>query len=113
MRCEIVRQEKFEGFLAQLLIGVLFLRADAEAIRHCIEPGGLGRFVQLKKYDELYSYAWWSFTRCFGYVAVPFACWKLIFRKDSVLDMGLRFRGLLSHFVAEVGDATSGMSTFW
>lgn len=66
-------------------------------VTQLVEPGGLGRFVQLKKYDELYSYAWWSFTRCFGYVAVPFACWKLIFRKDSVLDMGLRFRGLLSH----------------
>jgi membrane protease YdiL (CAAX protease family) len=60
-------------------------------------PGGLGRFVNIKKYNELYSYGWWSFSRCFGYVAIPLLTWKLCFRKDSLLDMGLRFRGLLSH----------------
>jgi membrane protease YdiL (CAAX protease family) len=60
-------------------------------------PGGLGGYVNLRRYNELYSYGWWSFARCFGYVVVPFAVWKLVFRKDSLLDMGLRLRGLLSH----------------
>ena len=60
-------------------------------------PGGLGRLVNLKRYNELYSYTWWAFSRCFGYVAVPMFAWKIIFRKDSLLDMGLRLRGLLSH----------------
>ncbi|HEV8244810.1 MAG TPA: hypothetical protein VGP93_03545, partial [Polyangiaceae bacterium] len=54
-------------------------------------------FLKLAKYDELYSYAWWSLARIVGYVLVPFPLWKLIFRKDSLLDMGLRGRGFLSH----------------
>jgi membrane protease YdiL (CAAX protease family) len=60
-------------------------------------PGGLGRYVNLKKYSELYSYGWWSFARVFGYVAIPFMAWKAIFRRDSLLDMGLRGRGFLKH----------------
>lgn len=46
---------------------------------------------------ELYGYGWWSFTRVFGYVVVPFAVWKIVFRRDSILDMGLRTRGLIKH----------------
>ncbi len=60
-------------------------------------PGGLGRFVDLRKYGELYSYSWWAFARVFGYVALPMAAWKLIFRRDSLLDMGLRVRGFRRH----------------
>ncbi len=26
-------------------------------------PGGLGRFVDTRKYGELYSFAWWAFNR--------------------------------------------------
>ena len=62
-----------------------------------LRPGGLGAFVHVKKYAELYGYAWWAFSRCFGYVVMPLAAWKVIFRKDSLLDMGLRVRGLVSH----------------
>jgi membrane protease YdiL (CAAX protease family) len=57
-------------------------------------PGGI---VNLRKYGELYGYSWWAFNRIFGYVAIPFVSWKIIFRKDSLLDMGLRVKGLLSH----------------
>ncbi|WP_437680432.1 CPBP family glutamic-type intramembrane protease [Sorangium sp. So ce131] len=53
--------------------------------------------VSLRRYDELYSYVWWSFTRVFGYVAIPMVAWKLCFPKDSLLDMGLRVRGLAQH----------------
>jgi membrane protease YdiL (CAAX protease family) len=62
-----------------------------------LAPGGLTWRVSLRRYDELYSYAWWSFTRVFGYVAVPFLCWKIFFPRDSLLDMGLRVRGLAKH----------------
>ncbi|MCC6556274.1 MAG: CPBP family intramembrane metalloprotease [Polyangiaceae bacterium] len=60
-------------------------------------PGGLGQYVSLRRYNELYSYAWWSFTRVAGYVALPMAAWKIFFPSDSLLDMGLRARGLLKH----------------
>jgi membrane protease YdiL (CAAX protease family) len=60
-------------------------------------PGGLGAHIDLKHYGELYSYGWWAFARVFGYVVVPFILWKIIFPKDSLLDMGLRVRGILSH----------------
>lgn len=60
-------------------------------------PFGLTSHVNLKKYDSLYSYGWWAFARVFGYVGIPLVSWKIIFHKDSILDMGLRVRGLLSH----------------
>lgn len=53
-------------------------------------------FLRLARYEELYGFAWWSGTRVFGYL-LPFAIWKLVFREDSLLDMGFRVRGLLRH----------------
>ena len=41
--------------------------------------------------------AWWAITRILGYTVIPFTVWKILFPKDSLLDMGLRVRGLLSH----------------
>lgn len=61
-----------------------------------LQNGGW-RFIKLEKYDELYSYGWWVFARVFGYVCVPLPLWKLLFPKDSLLDMGLRARGFFSH----------------
>jgi membrane protease YdiL (CAAX protease family) len=65
-------------------------------IRHdaSMTPGAL---VRLAKYDELYSYAWWAFTRVAGYVLVPLPLYKLVFSKESLLDMGLRMRGFSKH----------------
>jgi membrane protease YdiL (CAAX protease family) len=60
-------------------------------------PGGLGKYVQIRRFNDLYGYGWWAFTRVFGYIAFPMLAWKLIFRKDSLLDMGLRVKGLFSH----------------
>jgi membrane protease YdiL (CAAX protease family) len=60
-------------------------------------PGGFGALVDTRKYTELYGYGWWSFSRCFGYVVIPLVAWKVCFRKDSLLDMGLRIRGLRRH----------------
>jgi membrane protease YdiL (CAAX protease family) len=53
--------------------------------------------IKLMKYDELYSYAWWGFARIAGYVLIPFPIYKLIFRHDRLLDMGLRTRGFITH----------------
>ena len=72
-----------------------FLRAVEVA--QIAAPGGPGRYVDVKKYGELYSYGWWAFARVFGYVAIPMAAWKIFFRKDSLLDMGLRGRGFFKH----------------
>ncbi|NUP04708.1 MAG: CPBP family intramembrane metalloprotease [Polyangiaceae bacterium] len=60
-------------------------------------PFGLGEHVSLKKYGELYGLAWWTFTRVVGYTVIPFGVWKILFPKDSLLDLGLRTKGLLSH----------------
>jgi len=54
-------------------------------------------WLETGRCDELYSYTWWSLARVIGYVLVPLPLWKLLFRNDSLLDMGLRVRGFLSH----------------
>ncbi len=53
--------------------------------------------INLAKYDELYGYAWWAFTRFAGYVILPFPAYKFIFPQDKLLDMGLRLRGFVQH----------------
>lgn len=53
--------------------------------------------LNLAKYDDLYSYCWWVLARITGYVLIPFPLWKLLFPKDSLLDMGLRSRGFSKH----------------
>jgi membrane protease YdiL (CAAX protease family) len=55
------------------------------------------QWLKLDQYDELYAYAWWCFSRSLGYVVLPLVAWKLLFPKDSLLDMGLRGRGFLQH----------------
>lgn len=60
-------------------------------------PLGLGEHVSIRNYGELYALAWWVFTRVIGYTVIPFVTWKILFPKDSLLDMGLRTGGLLRH----------------
>jgi membrane protease YdiL (CAAX protease family) len=69
------------------------LQAQASGKAH----GGWGQYVDVRFYGELYGYGWWALTRVLGYTVIPFAVWKLIFRRDSLLDMGFRTKGLLSH----------------
>jgi membrane protease YdiL (CAAX protease family) len=52
--------------------------------------------IRLAKYDELYGFGWWAFARVAGYLS-PFAVWRLFFKEDSLLDMGLRTRGFFQH----------------
>src|SRR5262245_4254775 len=56
-------------------------------------PGGV---IDVELYDELYMRTWWAFTRVGGYVA-PLLAWRLFFRRDSMLDFGLRPRGFGEH----------------
>jgi membrane protease YdiL (CAAX protease family) len=53
--------------------------------------------VSIKKYGELYALGWWTFTRVVGYTIIPFGFWKIAFPRDSLLDLGLRIKGLASH----------------
>ncbi len=53
-------------------------------------------WVKWQRYDELYGYGWWAGTRIFGYL-MPFAIWKVAFRKDSLRDLGLRTKGFFDH----------------
>jgi len=69
------------------------VEAQAQGAAH----GGWGRYVDVRFYGELYGYAWWAFTRVFGYTVLPLLAWKILFRKDSLLDMGFRTKGLLDH----------------
>jgi membrane protease YdiL (CAAX protease family) len=55
------------------------------------------RAIKLVKYDELYGLSWWVISRVAGYAVVPFAAWKVCFRQDSLLDMGLRVSGFFKH----------------
>jgi len=62
--------------------------------RHeAVHPDG---WIDLGTYDELYLRAWWAFTRIGGYV-LPLCAWPLFFRKDSLLDFGLRPTGFREH----------------
>ncbi len=60
-------------------------------------PLGLGHHVSVTHYRQLYALYWWGSLRVLGYTVIPFTLWKIFFPKDSLLDMGLRTRGLLSH----------------
>jgi len=55
-----------------------------------------GSIFNLRVYDELYTRAWWGLTRVGGYL-LPLAVWPLFFRRDSLLDFGLRGRGFRAH----------------
>ncbi|HTM46165.1 MAG TPA: CPBP family intramembrane glutamic endopeptidase [Polyangiaceae bacterium] len=76
--------------------GRSFYDGSIDPILRALEKSGWA-FLKLKKYSELYGYAWWVLARLVGYVGIPVTFWKLIFPKDSLLDMGLRTRGFISH----------------
>jgi len=54
-------------------------------------------WVQFARFDDLWGFAWWATTRIGGYV-LPFVLWKTVYyRKDSILDFGLRTKGFFDH----------------
>ena len=73
-----------------------FFRTSIEPLLETYQKNG-HPWVRLDRYSELYSYAWWVFARVLGYAVAPLLVWKLLFRYDSILDMGLRVRGFFSH----------------
>ncbi len=48
-------------------------------------------------FADLYNYVYWASSRLFVYAVLPLAVWKAAFPRDSLLDMGLRPRGLREH----------------
>ncbi|HVZ36586.1 MAG TPA: type II CAAX endopeptidase family protein, partial [Polyangiaceae bacterium] len=68
------------------------LRPELEALN-----AGPWPWLHFETYDDLYGYGWWVFSRVLGYVIIPLSAWKLLFPRDSLLDMGLRGKGFLSH----------------
>jgi membrane protease YdiL (CAAX protease family) len=68
------------------------LRPELEVLN-----AGAWTWLQLERYDELYAYGWWCFSRSAGYVLFPLTLWKILFPKDSLLDMGLRGHGFIKH----------------
>jgi membrane protease YdiL (CAAX protease family) len=72
-----------------------YVRAIAGAVeRHAhAHPGSI---FNPRVYDELYMRAWWGVTRVGGYL-LPLAVWPFVFKRDSVLDFGLRGRGFRAH----------------
>jgi len=73
-----------------------FYQSSLEPLLRSFEASGWS-FLQVDKYNSLYVNLWWSLSRIVGYVVAPLAVWKLVFPEDSILDMGLRTRGFLSH----------------
>ncbi len=55
-----------------------------------------GGIIDIETYNETYLRLWWAGTRIAGYL-LPFAVWKLMFRRDSLLDFGLRPTGFREH----------------
>ena len=53
--------------------------------------------INLARYDDLYGYAWWAFTRFTGYVLFPFPAYKFIFQNDNLLNIKLRLHEFLQH----------------
>jgi len=52
--------------------------------------------THLELFAETYGRMWWGLTRIAGYLT-PYLVWRLVFPKDSLLDMGLRVAGLRAH----------------
>jgi membrane protease YdiL (CAAX protease family) len=106
-RAEILAQGKMDHrpFVALVLCALVLTMQeyyggriffDVSVKNLLVEYGKDHPWVQLGKYDELWGFAWWSGTRVFGYV-FPFLVWRIFFRHDSLLDLGLRTRGFLDH----------------
>jgi membrane protease YdiL (CAAX protease family) len=53
-------------------------------------------FGASSRWSELVWQGWWGFTRIGGYL-LPVLVWKLLFRRDSLRDLGLRGKGFAEH----------------
>ncbi|HVH40776.1 MAG TPA: CPBP family intramembrane glutamic endopeptidase [Labilithrix sp.] len=107
MRAEIHAEGRMDHrpFVALVLVAIILTMQEYYGGRIYFETTivpALSKFAErhvamkLTKYEELYGFGWWAGTRVFGYV-LPFALWKIFFRKDSLLDLGLRTKGFFDH----------------
>ena len=87
-------QRAFEEDSDEALAGARYL--DFRDLPRWLEASGLS-WVQLELFSELYGYVWWALARIIGYVAIPILTWKVLFREDKILDMGLHVKGFFSH----------------
>ena len=55
------------------------------------------RGIKLAKYDELYGYAWWAFTRIGGYVLLPFPALEVHLPQGQPARHGAARRGFFEH----------------
>lgn len=69
---------------------------SVEPLLRKLEDSG-EEWIHLKRYNDLYGYAYWSLARIIGYIAIPVVVFQFLFPERSLLDMGLRTRGFLSH----------------
>jgi len=69
---------------------------DGRIVPFLLELDKTRPWIKFHKYEELWGFAWWASTRIGGYV-LPFAFWKIFFRRDSLRDLGLRTRGFFDH----------------
>ncbi len=107
LRSEIHAQGRMDHrpFIALVLVAVILTMQEYYGGRLYFETtigvwlGKLDQrygWMKLGRYEDLYGFAWWSFSRVAGYV-LPFFVWKICFPKDSLLDLGLRVKGFFDH----------------
>src|SRR5258707_212260 len=53
-------------------------------------------WLKLALYEELFLRTWWGLVRVVGYL-LPFAVWPIFFRRDRLIDFGLRPQGFRAH----------------
>lgn len=98
----ILAMQEYYGGRAYFEVNVrplLVTYAEAKiAAGKALNPSVLLDPLGLRKYEQLWGYIWWVFTRLLGYVIVPLPLWKFLYREDSLLDMGLRVKGFFKHF---------------
>jgi membrane protease YdiL (CAAX protease family) len=76
--------------------GRSFYQGNLEPLLETLQARGVS-FIDLGTYRDLYSQLWWAGARVLGYTIVPIVVWKVAFKEDSILDMGLRTQGFSAH----------------
>jgi len=76
--------------------GRSFYQSNLEPLLETLQTSGVS-IIDLNTYRDLYSQLWWAGSRVLGYTIVPILVWKIAFREDSILDMGLRIQGFTAH----------------
>lgn len=93
----LTMQEYYGGYRFFQAYITPWLRETSAVARAMGDTGWKSR-IDLRFYGELYQYAWWAGTRILGYTLIPVTVYKLIYRKDALLDvMALRTRGISKH----------------